>query len=103
MASGNILSFYWGYSSKIVCMWLAIWAIRKRADADFPLDRSARIVRWAMVAVGFGIGYYVPGPGFEGYIRVGGFFLGMAFLCWPNFAHHLRNLFRRGGAPQHIP
>jgi hypothetical protein len=99
---GNILSFYGSYSAGIACIWLSVWAIRRKAEVDYPLDRSARVVRWVTVAIGFGVGYYVPGPDF-GYVRVAGGFLGLAFLCWPNFAYHLTNFFRRGVAPQNTP
>jgi hypothetical protein len=47
------------------------------------------------VVVGFAVGYYMPKPEFW-YVRVAGGFLGLAFLCWPNFAYHLTNVFRRG-------
>jgi hypothetical protein len=100
MTVGNVLSFYGSFSAKIACIWLSVWAIRRSAEADYPLDRSARVVRWVTVAVGFAVGYYVPGPKL-GYVRVAGGFLGLAFLCWPNFAYHLTNLFRgRQDAPQ---
>jgi hypothetical protein len=98
---GNVVSFYGSYSAKIACIWLSVWAIRRKAEVDYPLDRSARIVRWGIVAVGFAVGYYVPGPDLW-YLRVAGGFLALAFLCWPNFAYHLTNLFRRG-APQNSP
>jgi|SRR5580698_2886614 hypothetical protein len=93
MLLASFLSFYGSYSAKIACIWLSVWAIRWKAEADYPLDRFARIVRWTVVALGFAIGYYVPGPGL-GYVRVAGGFLGLAFLCWPNFAYHLTNVFR---------
>ncbi len=98
MSGAGFLSFYGSYAAKITCIWLSVWAIRKKAEADYPLDRSARIVRWTTVTVGFAIGYYVPRPEFW-FVCVAGGFLGLAFLCWPNFAYHLTNLFRRS-APQ---
>ncbi len=98
MVVASFLSFYASYSAKIACIWLSVWAIRRRVEADYPLDRSARIVRWTVVAVGFAIGYYVPGLEIGGYVRVAGLVLGLGFLCWPNFAHHLTNLFRRNAS-----
>jgi hypothetical protein len=95
MMIGNIMSFYGSFSATIACIWLSIWAIRRKAEIDYPLDRSARIVRWAIVAAGFVVGYYVPGPGLA-YVRVAGGFVGLAFLCWPNFAYHLTKLFKHG-------
>jgi hypothetical protein len=102
MMSGNIVSFYWSYSAKIACIWLSVWAIRRKAEVDYPLDRSARVVRWVTVAVGFATGYYVPGSELW-YIRVAGGFLGLAFLCWPNFSYHLTNLFRHRSVSQDSP
>jgi hypothetical protein len=91
----NVLSFYGSYSAKIACIWFSVWAIRKKADADYSLDRPVRVVRWIAVVVGFAVGYCVPKPEFW-YVRVAGGFLGLAFLCWPNFAYHLMNVSGRG-------
>jgi hypothetical protein len=93
--AGSILSFYGSYSAKIACIWFSVWAIRKKADADYPLGRPARVVRWIAVVVGFAVGYYAPKPEFW-YVRVAGGFFGLAFLYWPNFAFHLTNIFKRG-------
>jgi hypothetical protein len=101
MVATGFLSFYASYSAKIACVWLSVWAIRWKAEIDYPLDRSARIVRWVTVVVGFAIGYFVPDPGLW-YVRVAGGFLGLGILCWPNFAYHLTNLLRRS-APQDYP
>jgi hypothetical protein len=99
MTIGNIVSFYGSYSAKIACIWLSVWAIRRKSEIDYPLDQPARVVRWLTVAVGFAVGYWVPGSELW-YLRVVGAFVGLAFLCWPNFAYHLTNLFRRRDAPQ---
>jgi hypothetical protein len=95
MAAENIFSFYWSYSAKITCIWLSVWAIRKKADADYRLSPTARAVRWTIVAIGFIVGYYAPGDDFGPYVRVAGGFLALGFLCWPNFAYHLTNVFIR--------
>ncbi|MBZ5522567.1 MAG: hypothetical protein LAP21_10050 [Acidobacteriia bacterium] len=91
MRNGDILSFYWRLSAKIVCIWFSVWLIRRQAEIDYPLDTLAHVIRWGVVAVGFWVGYYADNP----YVRVGGWFLGLGFICWPNFAYHLANLFRR--------
>jgi hypothetical protein len=88
----NILGFYGSFSAKIACIWLSVWLIRKKAQADYPLDRTAHLVRWAVIVAGFAIGYYLQD---FWYMRIGGRFLGLAFLCWPNFAYHLAHLARR--------
>src|SRR5271167_2344927 len=98
MMTGNILSFYGALSAKIVCIWLSVWAIRRNAEADYALDRLARAVRWVVVFLGFAVAYYVPGPGLW-CVRVAGGVLGLAFLCWPNFAYHLTRLLRRRVTP----
>lgn len=100
MVAGNIVSFYGSFSAKIACIWFSVWAVRRKAEVDYALERPARVVRWSVVVVGFVMGYYLPGPKF-GYLRVAGGFLGLAFLCWPNFAYHLTNLFtKEKGEPQ---
>jgi hypothetical protein len=99
MVIASFLSFYASYSAKIACLWLSVWAIRRKSEADYPLDGSAQLVRWTAVVVGFAIGYYVPGQEFGGYVRVAGAFLALGFLCWPNFAYHLSNLFRANVSP----
>lgn len=95
MAAGNIWSFYSEFSAKIACIWLCFWAIRKKADVHYPLDGVGRIVRWTLVAVGFAVVYYVASSGL-GYLRVAGMLVALAFLCWPNLAFYLRNLFKTG-------
>ena len=92
--SGNLLSFYWDHAPQIVCIWFAFWSVRRGAEADYPLNRPAKTVRWIAVSIGFFVGYYAP-ANFNGSIRVAAFLGGMAFLCWPNLAYHLTNLFRR--------
>ena len=101
MVVASLLSFYGSFLAEIACIWLSVWAIRRKAEVDYPLDNRSRFVRWSVVVAGFAIGYYVPGPGFA-YIRVAGGFLALGFLCWPNFAYHLTNLLR-GKSPQNNP
>jgi hypothetical protein len=101
MPIASFLSFYGSFSAKIACIWLSVWAIRRKAEVDYPLDNLSRSVRWSAVLAGFAVGYYVPGPGL-GWVRVAGGFLGLGFLCWPNFAYHLTNLFR-GASSENIP
>jgi len=94
---GNLLSFYWDHAPQIVCIWFAFWSVRRGAEADYPLNRTAKKVRWTAVSIGFFVGYYgyYAPANFGGSIRVAGFLWVMAFLCWPNLAYHLTNLFGR--------
>jgi hypothetical protein len=95
----NFLWFYGSFSAKIACIWLSVWLIRKKAEADYPLDRSAHLVRWTVILAGFGVGYYLQDLW---YLRIGGRFLGLVFLCWPNFAYRLVQLFRRNDTAQKV-
>jgi hypothetical protein len=76
-----------------VCIWLAVWAIRKKHGLDEKLDRNAQAVRWLIVVSSFGLAL-LRGPEFK-LIRIFAGLLLLAFLCWPNFAYHLTGLFRR--------
>ena len=93
MIAENIWSFYEAFSAKIACIWLSAWAIRKKAEVDYPLGPTSRTVRWTIVILGFAAGYYVEGPDL-GYVRVIAGFVALAFLCWPNLAVHLTNVFK---------
>jgi hypothetical protein len=88
------VAFYGALSAKIAGVWLSVWLIRRKGEFDYPLDGTARIVRWVAVGVFFLIGY-VRGAQL-GYVRLASAALGLGFLCWPNFAYRLTNLFRRG-------
>jgi len=83
-------------AADVACIWFAVWAIRKRYDVDEKLDRAAQTVRWCIVATSFGL-VLVPGPEFK-LVRIVAGVLLLAFLCWPNFAYHLRQLFKRSRA-----
>jgi hypothetical protein len=89
-SADGILSFYGALSPKIACIWLSVWAIRKKAEVDVPLDSYARAVRCTVVVVGFVFGYIAD---FK-YLRLGSGFVGLVFLCWPNCGHYLVNLFK---------
>jgi hypothetical protein len=89
-ANTGIVSFYLARSAMIACIWLSVWAIRRKADVDYPLDGFAQTVRWGVVVLGFTFGYLTSLK----YGRLVGFNLGLIFLCWPNFGYHLANLLR---------
>lgn len=70
---------------KSVGPWLAVWAVRYRWNLDYRLSANARLVRWGVVAVGYSMAL---GSTIRD-IRLAGVLVGLAFLCWPNFAYHL--------------
>jgi len=70
-------------------IWFASWALRHRAGWDYKLSGAAVATRWAMVLVSFLLAVSLPTPP----TRLISLFIGLAFLCWPNFAYHLTNLF----------
>lgn len=84
----GIFAFYAGMSAKIACVYSSVWAIRKKSEVDIPLSRNARALRWSVVLLAFLIAYEAPYK----YLRVAAVYIGLAFLCWPNFAYHLNRL-----------
>jgi hypothetical protein len=78
----------------IANIWFLVWAIRHQGELDRELDRPARLIRWSVVGLGFGLIPRVPDQWVHaGTVRVALLVLAMAFLVWPNFAYHLRRLF----------
>lgn len=93
-----MLSHIGNVAGKVACVWLFVWAFRRKYEIDYPLDRLATGLRWAVTAGGFLVASD-PRQGL-GYVRVAGLGIGMGFLCWPNCAHHLANLLRRKTLPE---
>ena len=75
---------------KSIAIWLSLWAIRYKAKWDYKLSSAARNVRWAVVVIGYVLAAGLPGPAV---VRLVPGFVGLSFLCWPNLAYHLTNLF----------
>lgn len=80
-------------TADVACVWLGVWAVRKKYEVDEELDRAAQIIRWSVVAVSFAV-MSVPGPEFK-LARILAAVVLLAFLCWPNFAYQLRQMFKR--------
>ena len=97
-AISGFFRFYASLSVQICCIWFAVWGVRTRSEVDEPMDGSARIVRWSVVALGLTLGYFPPGSELK-WLRVSGGALGMVFLCWPNFAVALARRFHRNSEP----
>jgi len=70
-------------------IWLSSWFLRRRACWDYRLSGVAEATRWTIVFVGYLLGVLLPTPA----ARLISGFVGLAFLCWPNFAYHLTNLY----------
>jgi len=73
---------------------LFFWAIRRKGELDYELseaqntpldDRRSR----------FPSGLSICQTGFD-LPRISALVVGLGFLCWPNFAYHLTNVFNRG-------
>jgi len=77
-------------AQKSVVIWLSFWAVRYKAGWDYRLSATAKAVRWGVVAAGYVLAASLPGPGF---VRLVPFLVGICFLCWPNLAYHVTNLF----------
>jgi hypothetical protein len=76
---------------KSLGVWFMFWAIRVSAGVDYKLNARGRSVRWAVVVVGFAL-TSIPGARL-GWFRFLAFLMGVSFLCWPNLAYYLNNLF----------
>src|SRR5215470_6449101 len=77
--------------ASVIGIWVSVWAIRRKSDVDYRLDSTEKTIRWSIAFIGLSV-TRLPGSSL-GYVRLAGLLLGMAFLCWPNFAHHLARLF----------
>jgi hypothetical protein len=75
---------------KSLGIWFVCWAIRRNAGVDYKLSGTAKVVRWTVVGAGYVLGAGLPGPAVT---RVAPGLTGICFLCWPNLAYHLTNLF----------
>ena len=73
---------------KSLGIWLAVWAIRYKADWDYKLSGTAKALRWS--GIGYTLAASLPGPPL---MRVVPGIIGISFLCWPNLSYHLTNLF----------
>lgn len=86
------------FAAGVICIWLSVWAIRRKTEVDYPLDWASQVLRWTVVVLGFAVAH-LPGADL-GYVRVAGYLVGLAFLCWPNFSYHLVHLVRRNDVAQ---
>jgi hypothetical protein len=84
-------NFAFSLGSRVVCVWLPFWAMRRKYELDEELSITGRKIRWIIVIVAFTVTCIVPGPGFA-LVRVSFGLIGIAFLCWPNFAYRLQIL-----------
>jgi|ERR1700687_221206 hypothetical protein len=92
VALGEIQSDVSKLLAEAVCVWFAFWAIRRKYELDYKLDRAAQIVRWLAIAVSIPLGQL--GARIFEPLRIFSAFLFLAFLAWPNFAYHLTRLLR---------
>jgi hypothetical protein len=46
--------------AEAVSVWLGFWAIRRKYDLDYKLDRSAQVMRWTIIAISVPLGPLVP-------------------------------------------
>jgi hypothetical protein len=70
-------------------IWFSSWALRYRIGCDYKLSGVAEATRWTIILVGYLLAAALPIP----MARLISGFVGLAFLCWPNFAYHLTNLY----------
>jgi hypothetical protein len=70
-------------------IWFASWAVRRKGKWDYRLSAAAEVTRWGAALGGYILAASLPTPA----LRLTAGFTGLAFLCWPNLAYHLANLF----------
>lgn len=80
-------------ASPAVGLWLGIWGLRRKLGSDYKLDKAERAVRWTVVLTCWIIGS-LPGRAI-GPVAAVAVVAGLAFLWWPNCAHHLMRLLHR--------
>ena len=44
-----------GLAESVACIWLSVWAIRKRYEVDETLDHTMQVVRWVTVVAAWGL------------------------------------------------
>lgn len=72
-------------------IWFVVWAVRGNLDIDRPLSASAWYLRIVVVIMCYSLAA-VPSirPGSRIVVRQTlSAAVGLAFLCWPNFAYYL--------------
>lgn len=78
-------------SSKLIaesiCVWLAFWAIRRKYELDYKLDRSMQALRWLVVVGAILLARYAAET--SELLRVLSALVFLSFLAWPNLAYHL--------------
>ena len=79
------------FTASVTCIWLSVWAFRKRYEVDEKLDPSMHVVRWSVVSAGLAT-IRIPGARWSA-LRVVGCVVGVGFLCWPNLAFRTVKLF----------
>ena len=77
---------------KALGVWFIFWAIRRKGEFDHKLDTKSQIVRWAIVVLAFVLMAEFSNQGLTA-PRILALVIGLAFLCWPNFAYYLTNPF----------
>jgi hypothetical protein len=85
-----------GRTSAAICnIWFVVWAIRHKGELDYELDRTAKWIRWIVVAIFLGTPIFRPELfGARPPLRVCVGMVGLLFLVWPNFAYHLTRILR---------
>jgi len=82
-----------GTIASVGSIWFCAWAIRRGGEFDYPLDFTAKIIRWLSVVIFMGLPVEIPQL-LTPAARVVLGLTGLAFLAWPNFAYYLTRFLR---------
>ena len=71
----SFLSFYGSFSAKIACIWLSVWAIRRKAEVDYPWTALRVLSAGRPWWLGSPSGTMCQDQGFGTYASLAGFWL----------------------------
>jgi len=96
MISGSAIAASYFRTELLLKLALSFWAPAKlyrwKYDADYPLDRTAKILHWLIVIVCFS--FALLAQPFLATAALAAAVAGSIFLAWPNLSYHLANQFR---------
>jgi uncharacterized membrane protein YcfT len=87
MASSETIRYLSQLSGGAASAWFVAWVIRRRGEFDVRLTKLEQFVRWMVVAVCVPL-TLLPGARLA-ILRLLAGLVGIAFVAWPNLAHHL--------------
>jgi hypothetical protein len=95
MRLNDTLRYLSGLLAGTVTIWFFFWPYRRKFELDVKLDRTEQALRWSVFLIGFSI-QLLRNPEYK-WLRFVAMIVAIAFVAWPNYAHHVAMLARRFG------